>query len=455
MRYTCSCSDPSALCRVAPHPTLKKKLKAALTAAKRSAGPSAAADMITLRRSKPIGMDDGTIYPGDSFPLGTSAARVRGAAAARAPLSGPVRVIVVLVDFSDKPMARTQAQFQDLFFSLGKIATGSVREYYREVSKGKVDIVGDVVGPLRLPRRLKDYAHGASGTGPVEPNARTMALDAAKLSNPLVDFSLFDNDADGYVDAFIVVHAGKAGEVTGSNGDIWSHKWVLSGGAFAADSKKIYAYLTVPEDCKVGVCCHELGHLLFGWPDLYDTDYSSEGVGNWCLMGGGSWNGNGDTPAHPSAWCKASQGWISVINQTTNATVKIADVKSGYSAYRLWANGTAGSEYFLVENRQRTKFDAKLPGDGLVVYHVDDAVPDNTNEFHPKVAVVQADGLRQLEKATNRGDVGDPYPGSTANKAFGKNTLPGSLSYGGLPTKVAITGIGLSSASMTVKLAVK
>ena len=37
--------------------------------------------------------------------------------------------------------------------------------------------------------------------------------------------------------------------------------------------------------------CHELGHAAFGLPDLYDRDYSSEGLGRWSLMAGGSWNG--------------------------------------------------------------------------------------------------------------------------------------------------------------------
>ena len=67
---------------------------------------------------------------------------------------------------------------------------------------------------------------------------------------------------------------------------------------------------------------------MFGFPDLYDTDGSSEGIGNWCLMAGGSWGAGGDTPTHPSAWCKANQGWVSVDNRTTNAIVNIPDVKS-------------------------------------------------------------------------------------------------------------------------------
>src|SRR5919206_489929 len=88
------------------------------------------------------------------------------------------------------------------------------------------------------------------------------------------------------------------------------------------------AVAPIPEDAKIGVSAHELGHLLFGLPDLYDIDYTSEGVGNWCLMGGGSWNGGGDIPAHPSAWCKLQQGWASKTDVTSSGTITVADVKS-------------------------------------------------------------------------------------------------------------------------------
>jgi len=132
-----------------------------------------------------------------------------------------------------------------------------------------------VVGPLRLPQTMATYAHGAAGTGLALPNAQTMARDAVLAADPNVDFTPYDNDGNGYVDAFIVIHAGAGGEVTGNSNDIWSHKWVFNNGALNADGTKVFGYLTVPEDCKIGVCAHELGHLLFGWPDLYDTDESS------------------------------------------------------------------------------------------------------------------------------------------------------------------------------------
>jgi len=352
-------------------------------------------------------------------------------------------------------MTQTQAHFNNLFFSVGSIPTGSVKEYYAEVSSGKIDIQGQVVGPFMMPKKLSDYAHGASGTGNNNPNARDMALDAANAANPTVNYATYDNDGDGFVDAFIVIHAGKGAEVTGSVNDIWSHKWNFRSGPLNADGTKVYSYLTVPEDSKIGVCAHELGHLLFGWPDLYDTDYSSSGLGNWCLMAGGSWNGGGDTPAHPSAWCKANQGWVSVINQTTNQNVTIADVKSSKTVYRLWKSGGAGQEYFLVENRQKTKFDSQLPGGGLLIYHVDEAVAANSNEAHPKVALAQADGLNQLKTGANRGDPGDPYPGSTNNLTFNKTSNPNSLSYGNVDTCVGVTNISASGASMTVRLNVQ
>jgi immune inhibitor A len=265
-------------------------------------------------------------------------------------------------------MADGAAQrFKDLFFSTGTVATGSVTEYYADVSGNKIALAGEVVGPYRLPLTLTEYAHGAHGGGDF-PNGRTMANDALAQAKNDVNFDPYDNDGNGYVDAFVVVHAGQGAEVTGSVNDIWSVKWVLPN-EVAVNNVKVYAFLTVPEDALLGVCAHELGHLLFGWPDLYDTDYSSQGVGSWCLMSGGLWGGSsaGTHPVHPSAWCKANQQWVSVINETENRTMTLGDVKTAREVHKLWKDGdTASKEYFLVENREVDGFDQFLPGPGLL-----------------------------------------------------------------------------------------
>ena len=67
----------------------------------------------------------------------------------------------------------------------------------------------------------------------------------------------------------MVVHAGQGAETLGepeSSQNIWSMKWNLPQGAYKTrDGARVYAFLTVPEDSQVGVCAHEVGHLIFGW----------------------------------------------------------------------------------------------------------------------------------------------------------------------------------------------
>jgi immune inhibitor A len=447
-------SDDGQRCMVAPAPELQDRIIEELEQAR---GNLETVEPGQLRVAFPdrFGLNDGLIVPGTDFPLGTPPSVVRSAAADRAPLRGTVRVVVVLAEFSDAQMNESVAHYEELFFSSGTLATGSVRDYFREVSNGLVDVQGDVVGPYQLPQTLAAYANGASGTGAAIPSARTMARDAAQAADADVNFRPYDNDDNGFVDAFIVVHAGPGAEVTGNTGHIWSHKWVLDGGEYVTDTTKIYAYLTIPEDARLGVSAHELGHLLFGWPDLYDTDYSSNGIGNWCLMAGGSWNDGGNTPAHPSAWCKANQGWVTVVNQSTNALTTIADVKDAHTVYRLWKDGGASPEYFLVENRQQSRFDQHLPQSGLLIWHIDDATANNTNESHYKVALMQADGARHLETRGNRGDAGDVYPGSADNRAFNAGSTPSSKSYAGADTCVQVSEIADPGPSMRARLGVR
>jgi len=442
------------LCVVAPDPALNDQLKETFERLRGQADEMLAP---RLRYSEPThaGLNDGMLFPGTYYPVGTTLEVARAAALERAPLRGTVRVIVVLVEFSDLAMVADAAtRFRDLFFSSGVLPNGSVKEYYSEVTGGLITLDGDVVGPYTMPQTIATYAGTENGIQGTTPNARTMANDAVTSADPLVNFTPYDNDGNGYVDAFIVVHAGRGAEQTGAATDIWSHKWVLPAER-SVDGSKVYPYLTIPEDAKIGVCAHELGHLLFGWPDLYDTDNTSEGIGNWCLMGAGSWGLGGDRPTHPSAWCKANQGWANVILQTANGYVTIGEVKTSGNVYRLWKDGAAGNEYFLVENRLQTGYDTSLPGQGLLIWHIDEAVATNRNEAHYKVALIQADGTSDLENNRNRGDAGDPYPGSSGNSSFTDASTPNSKSYAGSSTCVAVTQIPGPAPSVRVWLGVR
>jgi immune inhibitor A len=391
-----------------------------------------------------IGRDDGVKRPAD-----TRLAFLAPSAPAPA-AAGPktLNVLVVLVQFPNQPIARPAAHFKDLFFSTGRtIPTGSVNEYYHEVSRALVSLSGDVIGPYTLSQPASYYANAASGRGMSAPNMQTMAEEAVGLVAPRA-YRSYDNDNDGFVDAFIIVHAGQGAEVTGSPNDLWSLKWTLSTGPQAgSDGTKVWGFLTVPEDSTIGVCAHELGHLLFGLPDLYDISGASSGIGDWCLMSGGAWNGtNGDTPAHLSAWCKAKLGWAPINPIGVGASnVSFAAMEGLGAITRL---NVSGSEYVLVENRQVTLFDSALPGEGLLIFHVDDSRTDNAAP-NPKVALIQADNRGDLEAGTNRGDAGDPYPGSTKNYDWDRSSAPAATTYAaGTPT-IGVKNITAASPIIT------
>jgi immune inhibitor A len=443
----------SEFCAIAPSPELRERMRQELERVRSESDLTSTFNPGGAPRV--LGFDDATIIPPNEYEPGTPHEVIRTAAAARSPLRGVVRVVVVLADFEDKPMTADKEHFEKLFFSLGELPNGSVRDYYREVTHGLVDIVGEVIGPVRMPQKLSWYANDNFGIGRPTGQARAqiMARDAAIAADPLINYAPYDNDGNGFVDAYTVVHSGPGGEATGHRGDIWSHKWVLPS-AYNADGARIYGYLTIPEDAKIGVCAHELGHLLFGFPDLYDVDGSSEGVGDWCLMGSGSWGGDGDIPTHPSAWCKIQQGWARTVNVTSDGNLSVPDVKSSFEVYRLWTDGLQGDEYFLLENRQRAGFDVSLPAPGVLLWHVDAGQPDNTNENHYMVGLVQADDQRDLEEGANRGDRGDTYPGSTGNTSFSPSSSPRSQSYAGTPTGVSVTDISAPAATMTATVSV-
>ena len=131
-------------CAVAPSPELDERIKESFDSLQGRADDLLAPRLrLRLDPQRP-GYNDGLIVPPDEFPVGTPVDVIRNAAADRAPLRGTVRVVVVLVEFSDKAITQTADHFRDLFFSTGVIPTGSVREYYDEVTNGLVTIEGEV-----------------------------------------------------------------------------------------------------------------------------------------------------------------------------------------------------------------------------------------------------------------------------------------------------------------------
>jgi immune inhibitor A len=370
----------------------------------------------------------------------------------RAPVTGTRRVIVLLADFPDLAGARSRQDIHDLLFSRATYATGSMRDYYAEVSRGALDVIGEVHGWFRAPQPKTYYTNGDNGFGDYPRNAQKLVEDVLALADGTVDFSPYDNDGNGVIEALIVIVAGSGAEVTGNADDIWSHKWSIT--PKTLDRSKAIGYFMAPEDGRVGVMAHELGHLLLGMPDLYDTDYSSRGTGAWDLMAGGSWNNGGNTPAHPCAWVKAKVGWA-VVDTVFNAeqNVTLTPYASDNRVCKLPIGTADSKQYFLLSNRRKIGFDAHLPGEGLIIEHVDENQLNNTDESHYLVDIEQCDGKLDLNKNANAGDASDAYPAGGQDR-FTALTTPTSKAYDGTDSGIEVTAIAASGTNITAKIKV-
>jgi M6 family metalloprotease-like protein len=411
------------------------------------------------------------------------------------PTTGTANVPVIMINFNDTDTSFTVNNFNLLLFGTN---TNSMRDYYEEVSYGEFSVSPGPTGVLGWYIASDEHEYyGKNDTNGYDKWPGDLVYEAVQAADDDVDFSIYDMDNDGYVDVVNIIHQGTGEEFSGDDTDIWSHRWDLNSAEYFGYSHygeyrtndrnkngnyvRVNDYVIQPEQLDegtqetVGVFAHEYGHS-FGLPDLYDTDYSSNGIGDWSLMASGSWNyvsEIGDRPAHMDAWSKYFLGWVNpkkVKSTLTNEPITQAATTS--DVYQLLSGNPLSGEYFLVENRQRANFDAGLPGDGLLIWHVDgnliskkiDLNTVNNKECYPSkncskkhygVALVQADDDWDLELDNNLGDAGDPYPGNTNNSSFNKETAPNSKLYNGKKSGVSITNISTSNATMTATLSVE
>ncbi|MDI6738779.1 MAG: M6 family metalloprotease domain-containing protein [Candidatus Edwardsbacteria bacterium] len=364
-----------------------------------------------------------------------------------------VRAIVILIDFTDAyadTVNHPGWRYQQMLFD-GPWPSGTMKEYYHEISYGDFTVIGEVTAIWYRANNGHDYYGYANGSA----RAAALVREACVKADPDINFSLYDRDGNGYVDALFVIHQGPGREETGNNYDIHSHKWYLSSavgvGAYTTGEGKICdAYSIEPERhnsttysnifnriITIGVFAHEYGHII-GLPDLYDTDYSSDGLGNYCLMSGGSWGGNNSSPSRPvhmCAWSKAQKGWLVPENIPANvAGKKLPPVETSRSVYKIWKNGSPGQQYFLVENRRKQGFDALLPNNGLLVYHIDASQSGNSNDNRRLVDLesAQADTANKDHLDVQGGsgaDGNDYWPGWLGKAAFDPFSDADSRSY--------------------------
>ena len=379
-------------------------------------------------------------------------------------VTGSKKFLVILFQFPDLQFTHRASEFQNLFnqvgYSVGS-ATGSVHDYYYDVSRGMFSLHVDVVGPYTS---TEGFAHYGDNAG-----YQDFAEEAVENASNDVDFSDYDNDNDGYIDGLHIIFAGHGEEAGASSDHIWSHKWnIFSSPEY--NNTIVNVYSCSPE-CSgnsgssltaIGVICHELGHV-FGAPDYYDTDYADHGefpgLGQWDIMSSGSWNRGGHYPAQHNAYTKAYiYRWTTVDTLDSPCVVTAhSTAESSSDFYRI--NTSTEGDFFLVENRQSIKWDRYIPGHGLIVYHVhpDAHGASVNNTRHPQQIYIlaQTNPTDSFPTSTpssygSLNNASAPLPGTSHRYELTDYTCPRLRPWSQALNNTPITNISENTSAQTV-----
>ena len=329
---------------------------------------------------------------------------------------------------------------------------GSVYDYFYEVSGGKLKYT-NIVTSYYTAKNAKAYYTNENIPQPV----RAVELIEESLSDLKAkgfDFGQLSSDDEGYIYALNIFYAGP--RINNWGKGIWPHSWHLDYPYELGNGKRFFDYQITDMGYELAIAtfCHENGHLVCDFPDLYDYGYDdplqvpeSNGVGLFCLMGSGGRDKK--NPTQICAYLKFKAGWADKVTP-----IKDGDyiVKSGVNDFLILAKNA--TEYFIIENRVNEGRDSSLPASGLAIWHVDELgsndFEDMTPKKHYECSIEQADNFFELESRTNIGDAGDLFSSST-NPKFGDSTGPGSKWWDGTSSGLEIADISDPGREMSFK----
>lgn len=323
------------------------------------------------------------------------------AAQAEVPINIAPRGLVILVNFTDVAFTTSKAELDSMLngYDYSRsysykykmknydiTSRGSARQYFYDSSNGAYNPQFDVVGPVTVSKEMAYYGKNTSG---FDAAPWTMVKEACQLVDDSVDFSLYDNDNDGYMDFVYVIYAGYGEADGGDANTIWPHTYNLLTGVgirCKVDNKLVDLYACGNEldfrskkHTGIGTFTHEFSHVL-GLPDFYETtgEGTHKTLGAWSNLDYGPYNNDGNTPPALSAYERFMMGWLVPRLIVDPENVELEDLKISNNAllisttdqHNLIGNNPKPTSFYLLENRQQMGWDEYLPGHGLMLTKV-------------------------------------------------------------------------------------
>jgi M6 family metalloprotease-like protein len=376
-------------------------------------------------------------------------------------------------------------------------------------------------GTYTLPDPMSSYGICSDNISDIIGGLEKYFVDCIQLADTahVIDSMLFPDIDFSQYDAIFLFHAGSDRQndigFPATCSDLFTG-FIRFGDSVAVDggTRYVRTALLMPETASQdnratalnAVMAHEFGHQL-GLVDLYSTRNFMTQLGDFALMddngfgtgvdfGFAAGNVFGTVPVLPSAWSRAYLGYDRVVDVRDSVDIRLVAATAPSDERRVARIPISEKEYYLLENRvqdiypdpggiQRLQvdssnvilwpvrvittpggdslvptgeYDALMPGNGMVIYHVDESVAgedydgDGQNNFDDNqlqldpyrrfISVVEADGLVNFGGYYHAGfgSSADLYR-DDRNSSLTPNTNPPSVDNTGNNSHIYVTDI--------------
>lgn len=281
---------------------------------------------------------------------------------------GKKNLLVLPISFIDSDKSNLDAKttlIQNAFFGQEQTTEyESVASYYYKSSYGQFLLGGEVASWYHLDIKINDWKNISTNYTSTSNIIVSRAVDYLKENN-LIDFSKYDLDQDGYIDAIYAIYDAPLAE-NYSSSLYWAYSYSIKEKEFnynlTAPYANIYSWSSIEcldqghKKVNTNYLLHETGHLL-GLEDYYNTNYyvNSQGLAfDYHYQPTGGFDMMDYNVGDHNPFSKYLLSWISpkILKRGINTKITLKPFNESGECLLVPAsdfNNTPYSEYLLLE----------------------------------------------------------------------------------------------------------